>query len=103
LRGFIRSRIACGNQLRLPLRNLPMPYPTAARTTAWLLATIGVLVGCSSQPFVKGGDAKSVEIGYSGNLDAATPLARRHCAQYERDARFVDRTIDSASFECVRR
>jgi hypothetical protein len=80
-----------------------MPQPTAARSPGWLLAAIGVLVGCASQPFVKGGDAKSVEIGYSGNLDAATPLARRHCAQYERNARFIDKTIDSALFECVRR
>jgi hypothetical protein len=52
---------------------------------------------------VKGGDARSVEIGYSGNLDEAAVLARRHCAQYEREARLADKTIDTAFFDCLRR
>ena len=74
-----------------------------ARTPAWLLAAVWTLVGCSSQPFVKGGDARSVEIGYSGDVGSATVLARRHCAQYERDARLADKTIDTAFFDCLRR
>ena len=80
-----------------------MPNPSAARTRAALLAAVIILVGCSSHAFVKGGDARSVEIGYSGNLDDAAVLARQHCAQYEREARLADKTIDTAFFDCLHR
>ena len=79
-----------------------MLTPIGARMPAWLLAAAGLLAACSSQPFVKGGDARSVEIGYSGDIDSTIVLARRHCAQYEREARLADRTIDTAFFDCVR-
>src|SRR3569623_1745387 len=34
-------------------------------------------------PFVREGNADSVEIGFSGDLSNAMPLARKHCAQFE--------------------
>jgi hypothetical protein len=62
------------------------------------------LGGCATSlaPVLMHGDADSVEIAYAGNLDATTPVARRHCAQYERVAQFLSATIDKAYFDCVR-
>ena len=58
--------------------------------------------GCSApKPFVREGDANSVEIGYSGNIETAMPVARRHCAQFERVPRSAGRTLDGALFDCV--
>ena len=85
-----------------------MPNPSAA-SRPLLLAIIAGLAACGlprpfeSHAFVKRGDASSVDIGYSGDAEATTALARRHCAQYEREARFYDKTIDTAFFDCVRR
>ncbi len=63
-----------------------------------------VLSGCTApHPNVREGDANSVEIGYGGDVASAMPLARRHCAQFERVSLFVEATIDLASFKCVRR
>src|SRR5579862_1341612 len=57
----------------------------AIATRALLLAATAALAGCSeSQPFIASGDAKSVQVNYSGDAASALPLARRHCAQYER-------------------
>jgi hypothetical protein len=54
-------------------------------------------------PFVREGNAASVEIGFSGDVSNAMPLARRHCAQFERVPRYVAPTLDGGLFECVRR
>ena len=53
-------------------------------------------------PFVREGNANSVEIGFSGDPAIAMPLARKHCAQFERVPRYLMPTLDGGIFECVR-
>jgi hypothetical protein len=53
-------------------------------------------------PFVREGNADSVEIGFSGDISNAMPLARKHCAQYERVPRYAMGALDGAVFDCVR-
>ena len=53
-------------------------------------------------PFVREGNADSVEIGFSGDLSNAMPLARKHCAQFERVPRYAMPSLDGAVFDCVR-
>jgi hypothetical protein len=67
-----------------------------------------VLAGCfipactGAKPFLLQGNASSAQVGYSGNLDAATLVARQHCAQYERVPRFLEAEENIAFFDCVR-
>jgi hypothetical protein len=77
---------------------------TALAAIALLPGLIGLAVaGCGGPgAFVREGDANSVEIGFSGDIGNAMPVARRHCAQYEREARLVGPTLDGALFDCVR-
>jgi hypothetical protein len=53
-------------------------------------------------PFVRDGTADEVEIGFGGDVAKAMPLARKHCAQYERIPYYVGPTLDGGIFECVR-
>jgi hypothetical protein len=84
--------------------------PTSSLAGAVLVALVGaVLVGCGATgpfagpgPFVREGNAASVEIGFSGDVANAMPLARKHCAQFERVPRYLMPTLDGALFECVR-
>ena len=55
-----------------------------------------------TRTYVRQGDANSVEISYTGDLVAATRVARDHCASYERVAKLVDRGEDTALFDCVK-
>jgi hypothetical protein len=41
-------------------------------------------------------------VGYSGDIDGATLVARQHCAQYERAPRFLEAQENVAFFDCVR-
>jgi hypothetical protein len=78
------------------LRLLAAAYPALA------LAVIVVLAACSGpHPFLRQGDANSAEIVYSGDVASALPIARRHCAQYERVPRLADAGLDIAVFDCV--
>lgn len=62
-----------------------------------------VLPGCTGpHPFIREGDANSVEITDAGDVASTWPLARRHCAQFERVPRLVDSGADLAVFDCVR-
>ena len=62
-----------------------------------------VVFACAGpNPWVREGDANSVEISYAGDIDRAWPLARRHCARFERVARLADPGLDIAVFDCVR-
>jgi hypothetical protein len=65
---------------------------------------IGVLVsGCTgSKPFLLQGDANAAQVGYSGEIESATLVARQHCAQYERVPRFLEAQENVAFFDCVR-
>ena len=63
-----------------------------------------VLSGCTApHPAVRTGDANSVEVSYGGDVASALPLARRHCAQFERVPRLTDAALDIAIFDCIRR
>jgi len=60
--------------------------------------------GCTgSRPFLLQGDANSAQVGYSGEIEGATLVARQHCAQYERVPRFLEAQENVAFFDCVRR
>jgi hypothetical protein len=62
------------------------------------------LSGCAApRPTVHSGDANSVEVSYAGDVAATLPVARGHCAQFERVPRLVDAGTDIAIFDCVRR
>ena len=54
------------------------------------------------KPFLLQGDGNSAQVGYSGDIDAATLVARQHCARYERVPRFLEAQEDVAFFDCVR-
>jgi len=64
------------------------------------------LLGCTApHPTVHSGDANSVEVSYAGDVAATLPVARGHCAQFERVPRLVDAGAgtDIAIYDCVRR
>jgi hypothetical protein len=54
------------------------------------------------KPFLLQGNASSAQVGYSGDIDGATLVARQHCAQYERVPRFLEAQENVAFFDCVR-
>jgi hypothetical protein len=60
--------------------------------------------GCTGpHPFVRDGNANSVEVVYGGDVASAMPAARQHCAQFERVPRLVNAGADIAVFDCVGR
>jgi hypothetical protein len=71
----------------------------------FLLVLAGAtLSGCAApRPFVRAGNADSVEVVYSGDIASALPAARQHCAQFERVARVVNAGPDIAVFDCASR
>lgn len=84
--------------------------PRSSLAALFLALTGAALSGCGSAagvfggpgPFVREGNADSVEIGFSGDVSNAMPLARKHCAQFERVPRYAMPTLDGAVFDCVR-
>jgi hypothetical protein len=63
----------------------------------------GVAAACSGpKPFLLQGDADTAQVGFSGDVEAATIVARQHCARYERVPRFVEAGENVAFFECVK-
>jgi hypothetical protein len=59
--------------------------------------------GCSSaKPFVLSGDAERVEIGYATDPTATLPLAKAHCAAYERVPRLLQAQQDIAYYQCYK-
>ena len=57
---------------------------------------------CGAKPFVLDGDADYVRVTYAGDLESATVVAKRHCAQFERMPRFREIEESAAYFFCVR-
>jgi hypothetical protein len=69
---------------------------------ALALAAGATIAGCTApHPFIREGDANSVEVAYTGDVANALPLARQHCAQFERVPRLVDAGAGAALFDCV--
>jgi len=59
--------------------------------------------GCSGpKPFLLEGDANSAQVGYYGDVEGATLVAKQHCARFERLPRFLEAQEDVAYFDCVR-
>jgi hypothetical protein len=81
---------------------LPLKIVALALASATLAACGGTGVFGGSGPYVREGNANSVEIGFSGDFSNAMPLARKHCAQFERVPYYVMPTLDGGVFECVR-
>ena len=71
---------------------------------AMALAAAACLSACTgAHPFARSGDANSVEVVYAGDPASALPVARQHCARYERVPRLVNAGADVALFDCVGR
>ncbi|HVC55274.1 MAG TPA: hypothetical protein VND95_04925 [Stellaceae bacterium] len=69
-----------------------------------LCAAGSTLAGCGGpHAFVKDGDQKSVDVAYSGDVATALPLARQHCAAFNRVPHLVDRSPYVAYFDCLPR
>jgi hypothetical protein len=69
-----------------------------------LLVAAGILAGCvAPKPYVREGNAESVEVSYSGDVASTLPAARAHCARFERVPYLVQNTVDLAEYDCVRR
>ena len=72
-------------------------------------AVAAALAACNAPaPNIREGDADTVQISYGGDVATAWPLARKHCAQYERVPRLADigageNGLDLANFDCIRR
>jgi hypothetical protein len=66
----------------------------------WVLAAGAAAAGCAGKPFLSSGDANSAAVGYTGDLAAATAVAKEHCARYERVPRFLDAQENLAYFHC---
>jgi hypothetical protein len=76
----------------------------AAFLLAFATGAATTLFGCiEPHPFVRAGNADSVEVLYGGDVASALPAARRHCAQFERVPRLVNAGEDMALFDCVHR
>jgi hypothetical protein len=61
------------------------------------------LAACTgSQPFLRAGNPSSAEVAYAGDVASALPIARRHCAQFEKMPRLVETAGDTAYFDCVK-
>lgn len=71
-------------------------------------AVAAALAACNApKPNIRQGNADKVEISYGGDVATAWPLARKHCAQYERVPRLADvgigeNGLDLADFDCIR-
>lgn len=77
--------------------------PATGLLTVILFVAAATLAGCTApQPVVREGSADSVQIDYSGDPGSALPLARRHCAQFERVPRLAEADGEIARFDCVR-
>lgn len=81
------------------------------RMLAWGLifgAVAAALTACNApRPNIREGNADMVQVNYGGDVATAWPLARKHCAQYERVPRLADvgvgeSGLDLANFDCIR-
>ena len=60
-------------------------------------------VACTGpKPFLMQGDASSAQVGYAGDIEGATLVAKQHCARYERVPKFLEAQENIAFFDCVR-
>ena len=68
-----------------------------------LILAGGVGVGCAGpKPFLLQGNGGSAQVGYAGDIEGATLVAKQHCARYERVPKFLEAQENIAFFDCVR-
>ncbi len=67
---------------------------------ALCLVLVGAAAGCTEKPYLSSGDANSAAVGFSGDLAAATAVAKQHCLRYDRVPRFLDAEENIAYFAC---
>jgi hypothetical protein len=74
------------------------------RSLFFLLAVGSLAAAClQEKPILLQGDANSAQVGFSRDIEAATAVARQHCAQYERVPRFAEAEENVAYFDCLKR
>ena len=76
-----------------------------AMRIAALCTMLSPAAGCGSgvmteEPYLKSGDINGGEVEFETNRALADNVAQRHCAQYNRVARFVGKGPDTAYYEC---
>lgn len=78
--------------------------PTAFLASMLAIGTAAATLSACADPraFIREGSPDSVEISYRGDVANAVPLARRHCAQFERVPHLVETPDDLAVFDCRR-
>jgi hypothetical protein len=90
--------------LRRPARNDTLGRVTRFRFAVPLFAitaAAALLAGCfNTRAFIREGNANSVEIGFPGDLSDAWPLARKHCAQFEKVPKLLEADEETALFDC---
>jgi len=75
----------------------------ASRRVLLLVLASGVGAACTGpKPFLLQGDASSAQVGYAGDIEGATLVAKQHCARYERVPKFLEAQENIAFFDCVR-
>jgi hypothetical protein len=66
-------------------------------------AVVAPLGGCfPHQPAAMHGGRDGVSIDYAGDVAATLPIARQHCAQYERVPVLAGTKENTATYACVR-
>ena len=78
---------------------------TGRTLVAALLAVVAALSACAEpdRAYVREGNADSVTISHQSNVASTIPLARKHCAQFERVPQLVESSTDLATYDCRRR
>jgi hypothetical protein len=62
-----------------------------------------LFAGCTGpKPFLLSGDAKNAEVGYASDPATTLPLAKLHCAAYERVPRLLQAEENIAHYECYK-
>ena len=77
-----------------------MPFGARALYAALIFLGIGACL--PSRVYVLHSEPGKVAVGYTGDIEAATAVAKRHCAQFERQPVLVSAEEDVAYFDCVR-
>ena len=66
------------------------------------IGALAALAGCvQPKDRVVDGDGNHVTIQYYGDLDATLPLARQHCAQFERVPQRRASDVDTVTYDCT--
>jgi hypothetical protein len=81
--------------------------PAGMRTAiTWIALLLGgaTQFACSSpHPFIREGNADTVQVTFAGDPALTEPLARKHCAAYNRVPLFVTADGEIAVYNCVDR